>query len=98
MHNTPLQILVERGIPGLATWLAVWIVFYARSISILRVLDPEARLERALVVGSLAAITGFLVGGLSEYSFGDSEVVMVAWTVMALPWVVEKSMVPRVPA
>jgi O-antigen ligase len=98
VHNTPLQILIERGIPGLATWLAVWIAFYARSISILRVLDPEARLERALVVGSLAAITGFLVGGLSEYSFGDSEVVMVAWTVMALPWVVEKSVVQRVPA
>jgi len=95
VHNSPLQILIECGIPGLATWLAIWIAFYARSISILRVLDPEARLERALVVGSLAAITGFLVGGLSEYSFGDSEVVMVAWTVMALPWVVEKGASPR---
>ena len=56
----------------------------------LRALEPEARLERALVMGSLAAVTGFLVGGLSEYSFGDSEVVMVAWTVMAVPWAVEK--------
>ncbi len=97
VHNTPLQILVERGIPGLAAWLAIWIAFYARAIRMLRALDPEARLERALVVGSLAAVTGFLVGGLSEYSFGDSEVVMVAWTVMAVPWVVKKGLVPRVP-
>ena len=36
-------------------------------------------------VGSLAAVVGFLVTGLSEYSFGDSEVVMLAWTLMALP-------------
>ena len=42
--------------------------------------------ERGLVIGSIAAITGFLIGGLSEYNFGDSEVVMVAWAIMALPW------------
>jgi hypothetical protein len=33
-----------------------------------------------------AAITGCLIGGLSEYNFGDSEVVMVAWAIMAPPW------------
>jgi hypothetical protein len=47
------------------------------------------------VVGSIAAVTGFLVGGLSEYSFGDSEVVMLAWTVMALPSAVAKGMTGR---
>jgi len=36
------------------------------------------------VTGSLAAVTGFLVAGLSEYNFGDSEVVMLAWAVVAL--------------
>ncbi|HEY3176887.1 MAG TPA: hypothetical protein VGK94_14115, partial [Candidatus Polarisedimenticolia bacterium] len=50
----------------------------------------DAGRERALVTGSLAAVTGFLIGGLSEYNFGDSEVVLVAWTVMALPFVVER--------
>lgn len=88
LHNTPLQILVERGIPGLAAFLAIWIAFYWRVIALLRRLERERTVERALVVGSMAAITGFLVAGLSEYSFGDSEVVMVAWTLMALPWVI----------
>ncbi|HLQ65614.1 MAG TPA: hypothetical protein VK123_00100 [Candidatus Limnocylindrales bacterium] len=46
-------------------------------------------MERGLFIGSIAAITGFLIGGLSEYNFGDSEVVMVAWTIMALPWAAE---------
>lgn len=92
VHNTPLQILVERGVLGLAAWLAVWIAFYWRAIGFLRALDASRVRERALVAGSVAAVTGFLVAGLSEYNFGDSEVVMVAWAVMALPWAADRSL------
>jgi O-antigen ligase len=91
LHNTPLQILVERGIPGLAAFLAIWIAFYWRVITLLRRLEPERVFERVIVAGSMAAITGFLVAGLSEYSFGDSEVVMLAWTIMAVPWAIAKN-------
>jgi len=90
VHNTPLQILVERGVIGLAAWLWIWAAFYKRVITLLRRFPADAGRERALVTGSLAAVTGFLIGGLSEYNFGDSEVVLVAWTVMALPFVVER--------
>ena len=90
VHNTPLQILVERGVIGLAAWLWIWVAFYAYAIAVLRRLAPDAVAARTLVIGSLAAITGFLVGGLSEYNFGDSEVVMVAWAIAALPSVVAR--------
>jgi len=86
VHNTPLQILVERGVVGLVAWLVIWAAFFTRCVGLLRRLPGEAVAERALVVGGMAAIVGFLVAGLSEYNFGDSEVVMVAWVVMALPW------------
>ena len=89
VHNTPLQILIERGVLGLAAWLWIWVAFIAKGIGLLRRLPEDAARERALVVGSMAAIVGFLVAGLSEYNFGDSEVVMVAWALMALPWVVD---------
>jgi len=92
VHNTPLQILAERGVLGLAAWLSIWAVFYARAVGLLWRLDPSRRRERAIVIGSLAAVTGFLVAGLSEYNFGDSEVVMVAWVVMALPYAVAREM------
>lgn len=88
VHNTPLQILVERGVLGLAAWLWLFGAFYTRAIALLRRLPREAARERALVAGSLAGVTGFLVAGLSEYNFGDAEVVLVAWVIMALPFVV----------
>ncbi|HEV8437184.1 MAG TPA: O-antigen ligase family protein [Methylomirabilota bacterium] len=90
VHNTPLQILVERGLVGLAAWLWIWAAFYARALALLRRLPPGGGRERALVTGSVAAVTGFLVGGLSEYNFGDSEVVLVAWVLVALPFAVER--------
>ena len=89
VHSAPLQILVERGVLGLAAWIAIWAAFFTRCIGLLRRLPSEAAAERTLVVGSLAAIAGFLLAGLSEHNFGDSEVVMVAWVLMALPWAVE---------
>ena len=88
LHNTPLQVLAERGALGLLAWLALFAAFFARAATVLRRLAPDAALERALVVGSIAAIVGFLVGGLTEYNFGDSEVVMIAYVVMAVPFVV----------
>lgn len=91
VHNTPLQILVERGLIGLAAWLWIWVAFYARAGAILRRLPPGHEAERGLVVGCLAAVTGFLVAGLAEYNFGDSEVVRVLWAIMALPFTVERT-------
>jgi O-antigen ligase len=97
VHNTPLQILVERGVVGLAAWLWIWAAFYRGAIRVFRQLPGDANRGRALVAGSVAAVTGFLVGGLSEYNFGDSEVVMIAWAVMAFPFAVERELGRRSP-
>src|SRR5262249_55214237 len=94
LPDTPLQILVERGVLGLGAWLAIFIVFFVRSAAILRRLPPGAQRERALITGSIAALVGFLVGGLTEYNFGDSEVVMIAYVVMAVPFVVGRDARP----
>ena len=91
VHSTPLQILVERGVLGLAAWLAIWVAFFVRCVGLLRRLPDAEAPSRAIVMGSLAALVGFLVAGLSEHNFGDSEVVMVAWALMALPWAVKPS-------
>jgi O-antigen ligase len=86
LHNTPLQILVERGLLGLATWAWIFAAFFLRAGRLLGAAPGPG--ERALVAGSLAAVAGFLAGGLTEYNFGDSEVVLVAYLVMAVPFAV----------
>jgi len=86
LHNTPLQIVVERGIVGLAAWLWIFVAFLVRGVAIWRGLPADAGGDRALVLGSLAAVVTFLVAGLFEYNFGDAEVLLVALTLMALPF------------
>jgi hypothetical protein len=44
----------------------------------------------SLVIGSLAGVTGFHVAGLFEYNFGDSEVIMLVYFLMALPFMVRR--------
>jgi O-antigen ligase len=88
VHNTPLQVLIERGIPGLALWVAIFAAFFARATAIYRALPAGE--DRALVGGVLGAIAAFLVAGLFEYNFGDSEVLMVACALMALPFALER--------
>jgi O-antigen ligase len=95
LHNTPLQIAVERGLVGLALWLWIFAAFFTRAWRVCRRVPADAVADRALVVGALAAVTAFLVAGLFEYNFGDTEVLLVTLSVMALPFVVERDLAGR---
>jgi len=92
LHDTPLQIATERGLVGLACWLWIFVAFFARAGGVLRRVPAAATADRALVVGALAAVAAFLVSGLFEYNFGDTEVLLVTLAVMALPFVVERDL------
>jgi O-antigen ligase len=88
LHNTPLQVLVERGVPGLVLWVTIWVAFFTRAFRIAAALPAGP--DRALVIGCMVGIAAFLVGGLFEYNFGDTEVLLVAVIFMALPFVMER--------
>jgi O-antigen ligase len=90
VHNTPLQIAVERGVVGLALWVAIFVEFFSASVRVLRRLPAEAVADRAVVAGSIAGIAAFLVAGVFEYNFGDMEVLLVALSIMALPFVIDR--------
>jgi len=92
LHDTPLQIVVERGLPGLAAWIAIWVGFFGRAARVLKRVPATDERGRALVLGSMAAVAAFLVAGLFEYNFGDTEVLLVALSLMALPFVVERDL------
>ena len=91
LHNNIIQITAERGLIGLACWLWIWVAYGYHTWRIYERLEPEHRLAKALVVGSLASVIGFQIEGLFEYNFGDSEVITLTYFLMALPFVVQRA-------
>jgi O-antigen ligase len=97
LHNSPIQVAAERGLPALGVWVWIWVVFFREGWRILGRAGRESPRRRALVCASLAGVAGFLVAGLFEHNFGDGEVVMVVYALMALPWVVARDLEPTRP-
>jgi O-antigen ligase len=81
LHNVPLQIAAERGLPALAIW--IWFV-----VSVSRGLWRLFRAgdNRVLAAGGLAAVVAMLAAGMFEYNFGDSEFLMLFLVLITLPF------------
>ena len=81
VHNVPLQIAAERGLPALAVW--IWFVLLL-SISLFRLFRQQR--DRMLPAAALAATVAMLAAGLFEYNFGDSEFLMMFLVLVTLPF------------
>jgi putative inorganic carbon (HCO3(-)) transporter len=86
LHNVPMQIAAERGVPALAAWL--W--FVGSAAVGLRGLLRSGR-YRFLAATGLGAIAGMLASGMFEHNFGDSEFLMLFLTIVTLPYAVEQT-------
>jgi len=91
LHNVPVQIAAERGLPA----LVVWLVFIAATV---RQLFRRFRGERdqTLAATGLAAVAAMLAAGLFEYNFGDSEFLMLFLVLVTLPYAAERVPAPAV--
>jgi O-antigen ligase len=85
LHNIPMQIAAERGLPALALWLA----FVASALLSLRALLARAR-HRTLPAMAVAATAAMLTAGLFEYNFGDSEFLMLYLVLLTLPFAADR--------
>ena len=81
LHNVPMQIAAERGLPALALWL--WFVISVVVSSFRRLQTTK---YKSLAAGGLAALASMLAAGLFEYNFGDSEFLMMLLVVITLPY------------
>jgi len=92
LHNNLLQIAAASGIPALLAWLAALGVFFREAWRLMprrnSAMDDAALLRRDVLVGSLAAACAFLTMGMLEFNFGDSEVSVLAFFVLCLPFVI----------
>ena len=80
LHNNPLQIAAERGLPALALWL--WFI-----AALCRDLQQRfaSGAQRFLAAAALAVVIALLTAGMFEYNFGDSEVLMLFLIIATLP-------------
>jgi len=78
MHNNFLNVGVHQGIVGLAIFIALFVVIIKDEYRIYKGVLKNKFLS-SVVLGSLAAFVGFLVNGIFELNFRDSEVIMLIW-------------------
>jgi len=81
LHNVPLQIDAERGIPALLIWFGFIIVVVYDAAKRLR-----DRQSRVVAAAALAAVVAMLAAGLFEYNFGDSEFLMLFLVLITMPF------------
>ena len=83
LHNDYLQIAAERGIPTLLAWL-VFVIWAA--VDLVRLLrKPCDTAVKPLAVAGLAALLSFLVAGVFEYNWGDSEITLLLLYLISVP-------------
>lgn len=92
LHNSAIHIAAERGVPALAVWIWLWVIFFREGGRVWARLAPDQLDERALVAASLGGVAGFLVAALFEHSFGNGVVVMLVYALMALPFTVARAL------
>ena len=92
LHNVPLQIAAERGLPALAVW--GWFIV-ALVVALFRMFRsstaPAQQRQRMLAAMALATTTAMLAAGLFEYNFGDSEFLMLFLVLITLPFAAARS-------
>jgi O-antigen ligase len=89
LHNVPVQIAAERGIPALVIFL--WFVIVA-DIELFGQLVRGP--SRAIAGAGAAALVAMLVAGMFEYNFGDSEFLVLFLGLISLPYAARVGVVP----
>ncbi len=81
-HSLFLQILCDSGICGLVIFLLLMVGFYRMMFTaIAREADPRARIFQ---IAGVSAVSGFLVQGLTDYTFYNYRVLLLFWVVLGL--------------
>jgi hypothetical protein len=83
-HSTPIQIAFDRGLPALILWLWLILAFWRL------VTHAEHNFRAApdagahgLLLGATGALTGLCASALVNYNFGDAEITLLLWWLMA---------------
>jgi putative inorganic carbon (HCO3(-)) transporter len=85
LHNVPLQIAAERGLPALVIWL--WFIA-ALLVGLFETLRHDR--QRMLASAAIGAVFSMITAGMFEYNFGDSEFLMLFLVIVTLPFAADR--------
>ena len=81
LHNVPLQIAAERGVPALLVW-----GWFIGGLALAHLRLFRSRTDKVPAAAGIAAVAAMLAAGLFEYNFGDSEFLMLFLVLVTLPF------------
>ncbi len=93
LHNNFLQILAERGLLGL---LSLVLAFAALFYFLVRRIRQSDGTAKHITIGSLFVFIGFLVWGLFEYNWGDTEITFLLFFFISVPFLAPKAYYEKV--
>ena len=82
-HSTPLNLVVERGLPALLIWFFILAV-YARSLWRGSTAGSQHTTSKGILLGCLGGLVGFFASGIVHYNLGDQEVAMMFFLLMGI--------------
>jgi len=85
LHNVPLQIAAERGLPSLAIWLCFVVVLLIYFVRLCKTSSLPS-----LASAGIACVVAMLAAGMFEYNFGDSEFLMLFLVLITLPYAAQR--------
>jgi putative inorganic carbon (HCO3(-)) transporter len=89
LHNVPVQLAAERGLPALAAW--VWLVVVAAR-DLLRLVRRST--TPAIAATGLAALVAMIISGLFEYNIGHTEFLVLFLGLISLPFAADSALPP----
>jgi O-antigen ligase len=90
LHNVPIQLAAERGLPALLIWL--WFVVVAGRDLFRQLYRGPAK---AVAGAGAAALVAMLAAGLFEHNFGDSEFLTLFLGIITLPYAAAVGLRPQ---
>jgi O-antigen ligase len=84
LHNNFLQELAERGIFAMVSLLTAFVSIF---VLLVNKIKNSIDFEKIAATGVLFVFIGFLVAGLFEYNFGDTEIKFMLFYFITIPFV-----------
>jgi len=81
-HNDFLNVYITAGIIGFIGYILIWVTLFYRALKKLKELKNSP--ERYALIGLISAIFAFLVAGLGQNYFTDSEDSMLLWFIVGM--------------